>query len=337
MAHNVIVSCESYSLTDNEKSLFADLQPWGLILFSRNIENPSQVKKLVEQCRQAVGRNDMLVFVDQEGGRVSRLPNSYWRVPPSPTKFAQMYFSNQAASKRACFLNALLTAIELKAIGINVNCAPMLDLPQANADAIVTERALGNQPSQVIDLGTEIINGFKTAGVAPVIKHMPGHGRATCDSHLSLPIVEATLQALEEWDFLPFKAFANEAMAMTAHIVFNKIDNKVATQSDVIINDIMRKRIGFNGIIMTDDVNMQALNGNIQSRVKASLAAGCDIALHCSGKFEEMKALIDVTSELSGQSLERATEAEKLAFADAGKHDEQSIKDELNSLLNNSL
>lgn len=330
----MIVSCASTKLSADEKALFKDLQPWGIIFFARNLSHKAQIINLVEELKHSMDRDNLLVFIDQEGGRVSRLPKEHFRVPPSPTTFAELYFRDQTKAKRACYLNALLTGIELKSLGINVNCAPMLDLPQIDADPIVTERALGNQPSQVIDLAQEIINGYKQAKVAPVIKHMPGHGRAKSDSHKTLPVVTASKQSLNDWDFLPFKAFANECMAMTAHIVFQQIDGTVATQSSVLIEQIMRKAIGFNGILMTDDINMNALKGSISDRASASLNAGCDLVLHCSGELNEMKELLDVCTLLRGESLNRAKTVEEIAFARLPELDEQTIKAELDDILN---
>lgn len=334
MPKNVIVGCSSTQLTHQESALFNKLQPWGLILFARNIDKPAQIKALIEDCKTAMGRDNLMVFIDQEGGRVSRLPKAHWRVPPSPTIFAKMYETNQERAKRACMLNALLTGLELKALGVNANCAPMLDIPQENASSIITERALGNTAQQVIALGHQIADGLRQANVAPVIKHMPGHGRAISDSHLELPVVDASLNELQESDFLPFKALAGEVMAMTAHIVFPQIDNNLpATISPTLINKIMREVIGFKGLIMTDDINMHALSGSVASRAEQAIAAGCDIALHCSGNFEEMQSLLSVAEPLNSLALARAHNAEKIAFAENTHPNIEDIKDELGSLL----
>lgn len=334
MPKNVIVGCSTTHLSKQESNLFRELQPWGLILFARNIENPSQIKALIEQCKLAMGRDNLMVFIDQEGGRVSRLPKTHWRVPPSPTVFAKMYRTNKEMANRACMLNALLTGLELKALGINANCAPMLDIPQQNASTIVTERALGDYPDQVIDLGQQITNGLKKAGVAPVIKHMPGHGRAICDSHKELPKVDASLEQLKEWDFVPFRSLSNECMAMTAHIVFEKLDNDLpATISPFLINEVMRKIIGFNGLIMTDDINMHALSGTVASRAENAIAAGCDIALHCSGDILEMQSLLTVAEPLCNEALSRTLVAEEIAFSKFTDSNIEQIKDELASIL----
>ncbi len=334
MAKNIIVGCASTTLSTHEIDLFKELQPWGLILFARNINNPIQLQTLILQFKEALGRPNAMVFIDQEGGRVSRLPKSHWRVPPSPTKFAQMLYIDNERAKRACLLNAMLTAFELKSLGVNANCAPMLDIPQKNADKIVAERALGNTPQQVIDLGRQITTGLKRLGVAPVIKHMPGHGRATSDSHLTLPKVDASLSELNDWDFVPFKALSEESMAMTAHIVFTRIDNKsAATVSSTIVNKVMRDTIGFDGLIMTDDINMQALTGSIATRAQSALDAGCDIVLHCSGKLEEMESLLPIATELSEKTAARASYAEKIAFKAMPDIDVAAIEDELTEML----
>jgi beta-N-acetylhexosaminidase len=331
---NVIVGCSSTRLSEQEKSLFNELQPWGIILFARNINNPAQVIALIEDCKQAMKRDELMVFIDQEGGRVSRLPNTHWRIPPSPTVFANMYEENLETAKRACLLNATLTGVELKALGINANCAPMLDLPQRNANSIISERALGATPQKVIELTRQISNGLKRAGVAPVIKHMPGHGRATSDSHLELPEIGASLNELNNWDFVPFKAMCEETMAMTAHIVFNQIDrNLPATISRTVVDNVMRDIIGFDGLIMTDDLNMEALSGTVASRAEKAIAAGCDIALHCSGEFDEMKSLLLVASELTGNALVRAFAAQKVAFQPVTDLSASELKKELDALM----
>lgn len=334
MPSNVIVGCSSTELTVNERALFRELQPWGIILFARNIANPRQIRALIEDCKEAMKRSELMVFIDQEGGRVSRLPKAHWRVPPSPTVFAKMFPKNEVEAKKACMLNAMLTGIELKALGINANCAPMLDVAQENASSIITERALGQSPEQVIALGTQIASGLKRVGVAPVIKHMPGHGRATSDSHLELPQVNASLDELLAWDFTPFKALNQEAMAMTAHIVFEQIDNTLpATISPTIVNKVMRELIGFDGLIMTDDINMHALSGNVLSRAQQAFDAGCDIVLHCSGVLEEMQSLLQVATPLVSKSLRRAEAAQKIAFGTNQEYNADEIKAELESLL----
>ncbi len=334
MSKNLIVGCSGTELSKKEKALFTKLQPWGIILFSRNISSPEQTVRLIDDIKHALGRDELIVLIDQEGGRVSRLPATHWRVPPSPLVFARMFTHNSEDAIKACWLNAQLTGLELKALGINVNCVPMLDLPHANTATIISERALGETSQQVIELATQICEGHKSVGVAPVIKHMPGHGRAQNDSHKELPYIDASLNELIAHDFVPFKALNEEVMAMSAHLVFTQLDSKnAATVSKAVVSQVMREAIGFNGLIMTDDINMHALEGSIASRASRSIAAGCDIALHCSGDLDEMYSLIEVVSELEGKSLARAKNAEALAFKSSPDIDEQEIKTELTQLL----
>lgn len=336
MSNNIIVGCSSTKLNPQEKQLFKKLQPWGIILFSRNIDNPQQIVQLIDDIKMALGRDQLIVLIDQEGGRVSRLPESHWRIPPSPTVFARMYEDNEDVAKRACLLNATLTGLELKELGINVNCAPMLDIPQANAANIITERALGFNAQQVIQLALQITDGLKRAGVAPVIKHMPGHGRAQSDSHLELPRVTATIDELKELDLVPFTALANEPMAMTAHIMFTQIDALLpATISPTVIQKVMRCAIGYKGLIMTDDINMHALTGSVAVRSAMAIDAGCDVVLHCSGKHSEMETLLEITSPLQGESLARAKIAESIAFKKMPDMKQEFIRAELDGLITN--
>lgn len=334
MSNNIIIGCSSTKLTQQERDLFRYLQPWGIILFARNIEDPQQVIDLIADVKNTLGRTDIMVLIDQEGGRVSRLPAAHWRIPPSPTVFARLYEKNPEAGQKACFLNAVLTGLELKTLGINVNCAPMLDIPQHNAASIISERALGCTTQQVIALGQQISSGLKRASVAPVIKHMPGHGRAKSDSHLELPTVDASLEILKQQDFVPFVAMNNESMAMTAHIMFTQIDaNLPATISPTVVKQVMRGAIGYKGLIMTDDINMQALSGSVAERAAMAVDAGCDVILHCSGKYEEMVSLVDVVKPLTGESLVRAEAAELIAFAAIPDIEQADIKAELDDLM----
>lgn len=336
MLSNIIVGCESTQLTVNELALFKEMQPLGLILFSRNIDDPEQIKKLTSEVKNALGRDDMLILIDQEGGRVSRLPSLHWRVPPPPTRFSNLYENSIELGKRSCFTNAYLTGLELKQLGINVNCAPMIDLLVNGAAKIISRRSLGFKPQQVIDLGRQIILGLKKAGVAPVIKHIPGHGRATVDSHLELPKVHASFHQLDISDFRPFKAFADESMAMSAHVLYTQIDTEApATISPIVIEQVIRKTIGFDGLLMTDDINMEALEGSVATRGKRAIDAGCDVILHCSGDFDEMNSLLSVIKPLEGKSLQRAINAQKQAFAKAPDVNLLEIEAQLHDLLHN--
>jgi beta-N-acetylhexosaminidase len=309
-ATNVIFGCEGLTLSPEERDLFRRLKPWGLILFSRNIQSPDQLKALNDDFREAVGRADAPILIDQEGGRVSRLPQTFWRIPPNPAVFASIYRKNKQAALKAAYLNYRLIAHDLKSSGVNVNCSPMVDMPRAGTSDIINGRDLGDNPEMSIALARQVIQGLKDGGVAPVVKHVPGHGRATVDSHILLPYINASHSELAESDFLPFIALNDQAMMMTAHIIYEAIDAKrPGTQSPKVINEIIRSQIGFDGLLMTDDINMQALDGSIAERATKSLDAGVDVVLHCSGLIDEMKDVGQVVGELSGKSLLRAHKA----------------------------
>jgi beta-N-acetylhexosaminidase len=331
---NAIVGCEGLTLTVNERILFARLRPLGLILFARNIANPEQLKALTDEFKTVCNNAHALVLIDQEGGRVSRLPKEYWRIPPSPTQFAALYTKDKNAAINACKINYQLIGLDLKRMGINVNCAPMLDIPQTNASTVVTDRALGNAPDRVIALAQATIDGLHYAGVEPVIKHGPGHGRGTVDSHKALPKVDATLDELASWDFLPFAHFAKQSMLMTAHILYSHLDDQSpATFSKNILSNIVRRHIGFEGLIMTDDIDMHALSGNTAERASKALHAGCDVVLQCSGKFDDLQMLEEVLMPLSGNSLLRAEYAATMASSEAQPMDENALLAELNNLM----
>jgi beta-N-acetylhexosaminidase len=332
--NNLIISPSTLRLTQQEKQLFAQLNPWGIILFARNIESPEQVHALLNDIKNTLQRESLVVLIDQEGGRVSRLPKTHWRIPPSPQVFASLFMQSPQRAKRACYINNALIGHELKSLGINVNCAPMLDIPQKDAADIIHERAYGATVQQVIALGEQVIEGLHAASVEPVIKHMPGHGRGRCDSHFELPTVEADIDTLSQIDFAPFRAFNKCSMAMSAHIVYEQIDAQLpASISSTVINDIIRENIGFDGLIMTDDINMQALSGTVAQRATAAIHAGADVVLHCSGKLDEMQMLQDVATPLKGKSLQRASSAQQRACAAMPDIDVNALYHELNQLL----
>ncbi|WP_371194761.1 beta-N-acetylhexosaminidase [Glaciecola sp. SC05] len=333
-ANNIIVSCSGLRLSADEIALFSELKPWAVILFARNIQSPDQLTALLDDFRGAFGQNELMVLLDQEGGRVSRLPQTHWRVPPSPQVFSKLYQHNKQDALQACYLNNVLIGHELKSAGINVNCAPMLDIPQVDAAGIIHERAFGDSLEQVIALGAEVIKGLQYAAVEPVMKHIPGHGRGRTDSHFQLPQVEADLAILKKVDFVPFVQFNHLSMAMSAHIVYQDIDPELpGSISPKVINEIIRKQIGFDGLLMTDDINMHALTGSIAERSHAAFDAGADVVLHCSGDFVEMKSLLPVVSELSGKPLKRAQRAQQLACAASTDIDVESVTQQLQSLL----
>ncbi|MFC4701364.1 beta-N-acetylhexosaminidase [Glaciecola siphonariae] len=334
---NAIVGCEGTALTPQERDLLKDMRPLGLILFARNIQHPEQLKALTDDFKDITLNPDALILIDQEGGRVSRLPSEHWRIPPSPTVFAKLYEVDRLRAIEACKINYQLIGLDLKRAGISVNCAPMLDIPQANASTVVTDRALGSSPDAVIDLARATIEGLQLCAVEPVIKHGPGHGRGTVDSHKALPTVDATLDALAQWDFLPFEAFKHQSMLMTAHILYSHIDaTHPGTFSKQVINDVLRKQIGFGGLIMTDDIDMHALSGSTASRAQNALNAGCDVVLQCSGNFADLTALESVVSPLSGDALTRARVAAGKAstpLAHDSTANEEALLNKLNTLL----
>ncbi|GAB4138921.1 MAG: beta-N-acetylhexosaminidase [Sphingomonadales bacterium] len=333
-ASQLVLGCAGPRLSGDEIALFRARRPWGLILFGRNIETPDQVRALTDGFRDAVGRPQAVVLIDQEGGRVARLREPHWRHPPSPTLFARLYRADPAKAMRAAYLNARLIAADLRAIGVNVNCAPMLDIPQPGADAIVTDRALGRDAASVGALGRAVAEGLRAGGVAPVIKHAPGHGRATVDSHHHLPIVSAPYADLAASDFLPFQQCQDQPMLMTAHIVYQAIDPTApATQSAKVIGEVIRGALGFKGLIVTDDIDMRALAGDPASRARAAWAAGCDIVVQCNGVLADMRAVADAAPALRGAAGARARAAEAVAWARPAALDIAAARMELDDLL----
>jgi beta-N-acetylhexosaminidase len=331
---SVILGCKGLRLSPSEKAFFRDLMPWGFILFARNIESKKQIRALVNDFKDALGCDDITVLIDQEGGRVSRLTEPTWRHPPAPTIFPALYTSNPEAALEAAYLNYRLIAHDLKDVGVNVDCAPMLDVPVAGAHDIVVERALGTDVQTVCKVGRAVIDGLIDGGVAPVIKHGPGHGRAVVDSHLSLPRASASHAELSATDFAPFKTFNKEAMLMTAHVIYEDLDAEApATVSPAIIEGVLRKECGFDGLIMTDDLNMNALSGSLEERCHASLAAGCDMLLQCNGVMDDMLQVARSAIPLEGAALRRADIAAKLAFQPAKAFDVEAALSRLESLL----
>ncbi len=305
----VIFGCGGTTLTADERALFAACRPLGFILFKRNLGNPAQVTDLVAQLRDSIGVPDAPVLIDQEGGRVARLGPPHWRRPPAAGKFAALYVQDEARGLNAAWLNARAIAHDLHTLGIDVDCAPVLDLLLPDAHDIVGDRAYGTTPAPVIALGRAVCDGLLAGGVLPVIKHMPGHGRALADSHHELPVVRATAAELEI-DFAPFRALADAPLAMTAHIVYPAFDpDRPASTSAVVIDRVIRGAIGFNGVLLSDDINMSALAGGIGQRATACLAAGCDVVLHCSGRFDEMREVAASLAPMTDRAAARIDRA----------------------------
>ena len=310
MTSAAILGCQGLSLSREEEAFFRDVQPWGFILFKRNVETPDQVRKLVDQLRTTVGRPDAPVLIDQEGGRVQRLGPPHWRRYPPGRAYGDLPANDPLLRREITRLGARLLAHDLAVLGINVDCVPVLDVPVEGAHDVIGDRAYAKSPEGVALLGRAACEGLIAGGVLPVIKHIPGHGRAMADSHLDLPVVETSYEELDGWDFAPFRVLSDMPMAMTAHVVYTAIDPKrPATTSRKAMREVVRRAIGFDGLVMSDDLSMKALGGDFADRARASLAAGCDVVLHCNGDMAEMKAVMGGTKALSGQAARRAKAA----------------------------
>lgn len=298
-------------LTADEARFLAASGPAGIILFSRNCVDAEQIRRLVGDAREASGQgDDFLVLIDQEGGRVARLRPPLGRALPPADAYASLYGDDADGGCEAAFLAARLLADDLRALGINTDCAPVLDVPVRGAHDIIGDRAYGRTPEQVARLGRAVAEGFMAGGVLPVIKHIPGHGRALADSHLTLPVVDAPREVLDATDFAPFKALCDMPAAMTAHVVFTAIDpDAPASISRAVTEDVIRGAIGFDGLLMSDDLNMKALSGPLGARAAAVLAAGSDLALHCSGVLSEAEEVAAAVPELDGRGLRRFRDA----------------------------
>ena len=305
-----IFGCAGLTLSAEERAFFRDLRPWGFILFKRNIDTPGQVRALVDQLRETTGVTNAPVLIDQEGGRVQRLGPPHWRRYPPGRAYGDLAANDPLIRREVTRLGARLLAHDLTALGINVDCVPVLDVPALDGHEIIGDRAYGMTPEEVATLGRAAAEGLIAGGVLPVIKHIPGHGRARADSHLALPVVETPLDELDARDFAPFKVLSDMPMAMTAHVVYTAIDAKrPATTSRKAIRDVIRGMIGFDGLIMSDDLSMKALSGDFADRTRASLAAGCDVVLHCNGGMSEMKAIAGAVKPLAGKAKARAAAA----------------------------
>src|SRR5262245_2986158 len=297
------------ALTAAERAFVREARPWGLILFKRNIGTVGQVAALTASFREAVGA-DAPVLVDQEGGRVQRLGPPVWPSYPAAAVYGRRYDRDRAGALAAARLGATLIADDLRRVGIDVDCLPVADVPAAGADPVIGDRAYGDTPDKVAALAGAAAAGLLEGGVLPVVKHLPGHGRATADSHLQLPVVNATREELDATDFAAFRPLARLPMGMTAHVVFAAYDPVTpATTSVTMVQQVIRDSIGFKGLLMSDDVSMGALSGSMAERTRAALAAGCDLVLHCNGKLDEMQAVAAQSPPLAGEAARRADAA----------------------------
>ena len=305
-----ITGVSGLELTATEREFIRAERPWGFILFKRNVETPEQVIRLLRDLRDTVGEPDAPVLIDQEGGQVQRLRPPNWPLYPAGAAFGDLYDIDPALGISAARLSARLIAADLSDLGVTVDCLPLADVPVPGADAVIGDRAYGAEPKKVAAIARAVTDGLEHGGVLPVLKHIPGHGRATADSHLKLPTVDTSKKELERTDFAAFRPLADLPMAMTAHVVFSALDPAhPATTSATIIEQVIRGVIGFQGLLMSDDVGMNALAGSFAERTRAVFAAGCDVVLHCSGKLDEMREIAAETPELSGKALERARQA----------------------------
>ena len=300
----VIYGLSSTILTEEEKIFFTKNNPIGFILFARNIENKQQLKNLCASLKELM-QGEVLILIDQEGGRVARMKEPHWKCYPSGEFFAKLYEENQELAKKSLFENFAEIASDLKEVGININCAPVLDILTAKTHQVIGDRAYGNQPMQVAALGRKVCEGLLSKEVYPVIKHIPGHGRGSTDSHLELPIVETSLEELRKSDFIPFQELNDQKFAMTAHILFAAIDKEnCATTSKAAIN-LIRNEIRFKNILMSDDVSMKALKGSFAQKTTQILEAGCDLVLHCNGNMSEMQEISKVLPNLTDNFWQR--------------------------------
>jgi beta-N-acetylhexosaminidase len=298
------------TLSADERAFIASERPWGFILFKRNVADPAQVAALTSQLRVAAGEPEAPVLIDQEGGRVQRLGPPHWPTYPPGAAFGRLYDGDRQAGLRAAWLSARLIADDLTKSGVSVDCLPLADVPVAGADNVIGNRAYGTEPATVAAIARAVTGGLEQGGILPVLKHIPGHGRATADTHFRLPVVDTSRKELENTDFAAFRPLADLPMAMTAHVVFSAYDRAhPATTSATIIERVIRGVIGFQGLLMSDDVSMNALAGSLAERTRAIFAAGCDLVLHCNGNMDEMRDVARETPELSGKALARATRA----------------------------
>jgi beta-N-acetylhexosaminidase len=329
-----IYGCAGLTLDAAEEAFFRAANPLGFILFARNCEAPDQVRELVAALRASVGRADAPVLIDQEGGRVARLKPPHWRNAPPAGFFGRMASHDLQRAEEALRLNTRLIAAELTDLGIDVDCLPLLDLQFPGAHDIIGDRSYGGDPELVADLGGIVCDTLLGCGVMPIVKHIPGHGRARVDSHKALPVVETARAELEATDFRPFQLLAGAPWAMTAHVVYADLDNeRPATTSPKVIEEVIRGTIGFDGLLLSDDLSMEALQGSLGARAEASLAAGCDVVLHCNGKPEEMELVAEAARPLS-EAAQRRVAAARARLGTPEPVDWAALLKRLDSLMN---
>lgn len=331
----MILGCATTALTPDEVSLFQDHKPWGLILFARNIGSREEIIALTAHFRDIVGNVSAPVFIDQEGGRVQRIKAPITQNYPSGAALGAIYKQNAQQGTNVARMMSRLHAADLLPLGINADCLPVLDVPVEGSHDVIGNRAYGYTPKAVAEMGLAAAEGLLEGGVLPVIKHIPGHGRALVDSHKDLPIVDTDIETLREHDFEPFKELAHMPMAMTAHVIYSALDATApATTSRKVVETVIRQDIGFDGLLMTDDLSMHALSGDFGDRAKASFAADCDVVLHCNGLMDEMVAVCEAVPVLTGKALERAQAALSHLHRPESTFDEVAVlREEFNALV----
>ncbi len=311
MSRALVVGCSGTVLTEAERRFLTEADPLGVILFARNVADPAQVRALVGEIRSVLGRDDAPVLIDQEGGRVQRLGPPYWRAAPAPARLGGLAAAGFAGAVSAAQLNARLMAADLADLGITVACTPVLDLPAPDGHAVIGDRALASDPHTAGELGAAVCTGLMRGGVLPVVKHLPGHGRARADSHVALPSVTAGRASLAAHDFVPFARNADAPWGMTAHVRYPDMDAaNPATNSATVIRSVIREQIGFDGVLISDDLDMGALDGDRRARAEAAIGAGCDAVLQCSGDLAAMQRAAEGAPELGDAARRRLADAE---------------------------
>ncbi len=328
-----IFGLSGLTLTDDERAFFRDSDPAGYILFGRNIENREQLRRLTDELRSLDGRTNLPILIDQEGGRVARMKSPEWPNFPSGAAFDALYDRAPASAIEAARLNAMALAVMLAEVGITVDCLPLLDVRQPGASDVIGDRALGSEPMRVAALGRAILGGLQAGGVVGIVKHIPGHGRALLDTHEALPTVDAPDRELQT-DLAPFAALRDAAMAMTCHVIFEAWDpDRPATLSPIVIDSVIRQRIGFHGLLMTDDLDMKALSGDVPSRAADAIAAGCDIALNCWAKMDDMVGIANALDPISTVSRARLEGAMDRISGDGDERPFATLVDQRDALL----
>ncbi|WP_034988806.1 beta-N-acetylhexosaminidase [Bartonella senegalensis] len=334
----IITGISGFVLREAEKAFIAEYKPWAFILFARNIGSADDIKALTTSLREVSGRDDVFIFIDQEGGKVQRLLPPLVPHYPAAATLGKLYKKDQDKGIRAAWIMSRLHAFDLIKLGINANCLPVLDIPVGGAHDVIGTRAYAKDVETVTALGSAAAKGLLDGGVLPVMKHIPGHGRALCDTHFELAHVDAFLDILEKHDFMPFKNLADLPAAMTGHIVYGAIDERFpATLSKRVIENVIRKKIGFDGLLISDDVSMKALwnnafSENFSDLTRKIFAAGCDIVLHCNGHLEEMCAIAHTAPFLKGKALERVHRASRRILQEDSS-DEVALREEFSNLL----